>query len=400
MLKSYHLITPKGTKDILLEECEAQSWIEEQLRGIFSGYGYCQVVTPGVEYLDVYANQPGNAGSEHMFKLLDNEGRIMVLRPDSTAPIARLAATRLRRSVMPLRLYYNQRVYRQKGLYSGRRIETAQMGAELIGADSTRADLEMLHIAMEVLAGCGFQDYRIELGHGGLCGLLIDGLPADSGQKEGLRQFIREKNYAALNDLLDTLEQSDQTRAIRHLPGLFGGREVLDRAEAVFQEREAREILAYLRSLFDILRRLGLGDRLLLDLGFVNDNDYYTGIIFQGYVQGLGEAALLGGRYDRLLARFGEPWPAIGFGVNVDLLTKRRLEEGWQRPAPPPGALIWGGTGYEALSLQYAKTLRQTPGMTVENSVFADLAQSEAYARAKGIPQLHEVGETIKIHVL
>jgi ATP phosphoribosyltransferase regulatory subunit len=258
----------------------------------------------------------------------------------------------------------------------------------------------MLQMAMEALEVCGFQDYRVELGHGGLCGLMISRLPADDGQKEGLRQFIRAKNYAALNDLLDTLTQSERTEALRHLPELFGGREVLDQAEGLFQDGEVREILAYLRSLFDILGRLGMSGHLSLDLGFVNDNDYYTGVIFQGYARGLGEAALLGGRYDRLLARFGAPWPAIGFGVNVDLLTKRRLEEGAQKPTPPPDALVWGEPGCEALSLQYARTLRQTPGLTVENGVFADLAQCEAYARAKGIPRIHTVGETIKIRAL
>ncbi|MEL7623980.1 MAG: ATP phosphoribosyltransferase regulatory subunit [Clostridiales bacterium] len=396
-MKKDYLTTPKGAKDILPDECEAQSWIESRLKKIFKSYGYGQVKTPGVEYLDVYAEAPGNLGSEHMFKLIDNEGRILVLRPDSTAPIARLTASRLKKSSKPVRLYYNQRVYRQKGLYSGRRIETAQMGVELIGANSIKADLEMLQMAMEVLESCGLTEYRIELGHGGLCELLISRLAVAEADKEQLRQLIQVKNYAALNDLLDTLGQGDEIQAIKALPRLFGGREVFDQAAEVFKDRETKEILAYMKSLFDVLQQLGLKERLMLDLGFVNDNDYYTGIIFQAYIHGSGEAVLLGGRYDRLLERFGEKLPAIGFGVNVDLLTKNRLDSGLQLPAQPPQVLVWGEPGYEILSLQYAKTLRQTPELVVENGLFQNLDECRAYAAAKGIRHIHVVGQTIEI---
>ena len=396
-MKNDYLTTPKGTRDILLEECEAQSWIEGRLNKSFKGYGYSPVITPGIEYLDVYAEAPGNAGSEHMFKLVDNEGRILVLRPDSTAPIARLVASRLKQSSKPVRLYYNQRVYRQKGIYSGHRIETSQMGVELIGANSIRADLEILQLAMEVLESCGLTEYRIELGHGGLCGLLISRLTADSGSKEQLRQLIQAKNYPALNDFLDALGQDEETRGIKALPGLFGGREILDQAAGVFQDPEIRAIIDYLRTLFDALQQLGLRERLMLDLGFVNENDYYTGVIFQAYIQGFGEAVLLGGRYDRLLERFGEELPAVGFGVNVDLLTKRLMDEGRQPPVKTPQDLVWGAPGFEVAGMQYAETLRQTSDRAVENGLAESLEECRRYAEARGIARVHAVGETVEI---
>lgn len=395
-MKDY-LSTPKGTRDILLEECETQNWIEAKLEACFRKYGYQPVITPGIEYLDVFAGAPGNAGSEYMLKLVDSEGRILVLRPDSTAPIARLVASRLKTSGKPIRLFYNQRVYRQKGLYSGRRIETSQMGVELIGANSMRADLEMLQLAMETLESCGLSDYRVELGHGGLCELLIRRLAVDGGSKEKLRQWIQAKNYPALNDFLDALGQGDEIMAVKALPGLFGGREVLDKASGIGKDRETGEIIAYMRALFDVLQQLGLKDKLILDLGFVNDNDYYTGIIFQAYVRDSGEAVLLGGRYDRLLERFGEQQPAVGFGVNVDLLTKNFMDGGRQAPARAPQALVWGEPGYEVLSLQYAKTMRQAPDIIVENGLFENLEQCKDYAATRGIGQIHVVGKTIEI---
>ena len=397
MIKKDYLTTPKGTRDILLEECEAQNWIEDRLRDSFRSYGYCPVVTPGIEYLDVYAEAPGNTGSEHMFKLVDNEGRILVLRPDSTAPIARLASTRLKQSDKPLRLYYNQRIYRQKNLYSGHNIETSQMGVELIGANTIRADLEMLQMAMETLECCGLTDFRIELGHGGLCELLLSRLTPDDRVKEQLRQLIQSKNYPALNDFLDAMGQSGAALAIKSLPRLFGGWEVFRKAGEMFQDEETKEIIEYMRALSDMLPQFGLGEKLMLDLGFVNANDYYTGIIFQAYLQGSGEAVLLGGRYDKLLERFGERLPAIGFGVNIDLLTKQRLDAGAQGQAKAPALLVWGEPGYEIKSMKYAKTIRQRQGITVENGLFGDLDQCRAYAEAKGMPQIHVVGENVEI---
>ena len=393
-----YLTTPKGARDILLEEGETLRWLEDKLAACFVCYGYSLVITPGIEYLDVYAEAPGNTGNEHMFKLLDNEGRILVLRPDSTAPIARVAASRLKHSSKPVRLYYNQRVYRQKGMYSGRRFETSQMGVELIGAHSLRSDLEMLQLATEALENCGLTDYRIELGHGGLCELLLSRLSLDERSREQLRQWIQAKNYPALRDYLDTLGQSEEITAVRALPGLFGGREVLDRAADILQDEETGEIIDYLRSLFDALQDLGLGERLMLDLGFVNENDYYTGIIFQAYLPGFGEAVLLGGRYDRLLARFGENLPAVGFGVNVDLLTKHRMDEGKQSPVKTPEILVWGAPGFEMQGLQYAATLRQTRSVIVENGLFDTLQKCLDYADARGIRQVHAVGEVVTIY--
>ncbi|MCL1848722.1 MAG: ATP phosphoribosyltransferase regulatory subunit [Clostridiales bacterium] len=392
-----NMATPKGTRDILLEECETQIWLEDKLKDSFVRYGYYPVITPGIEYLDVYADAPGNAGSEFMLKLINSEGEILVLRPDSTAPIARLTASRLKNSSKPVRLYYNQRVYRQKEIYSGRRIEISQMGVELIGANSIRADLEMLQLAVEALENCGLPEYRIELGHGGLCELLLSRLGLDDSGKEQLRQWIQAKNYPALSDFLGAMEQGDEVLAVKALPELFGGREVLDKASSIFHDEESQEIIAYMRALFDVLQELGLKDKLMLDMGFVNDNDYYTGIIFQAYASGSGEAVLLGGRYDRLLERFGEELPAVGFGVNVDLLTKCCMDEGRQAGVRAPQVLVWGEAGYEVLSLQYASTLRQAPGTIVENGLFDHLEQCKAYAAARGIGQIHVVGQRITV---
>ena len=396
-MTTYQLITPKGTKDILLEECEAKRWIEARLRQVYTGYGYNEVVTPGIEFLDVFQAGVCNPGSENMFKLIDNEGRILVLRPDSTAPIARMVSTRLKNSFRPIRLFYNQRVYRQKGMYSGKSTETSQMGVELIGANTAKTDLEVIAMATEALESCCQQEYRIEIGHCGFFEALISRLQADDNQKEQIRLLIGAKNYAALNDLLDTLGQGETAAALKLLPRLFGGAEVFDAAGEIFEDAETKKILDNLRWIYYSLIQMGLKKSVMLDLGFVNDNNYYTGVIFQGYIQGTGEAVLSGGRYDQLLSRFGDPMPAIGFGINVDTLTKLRLTQNLQEAMTLPQILVYGEPGYEVLCLQYAQTLRQQPGMIVENALLGSKEACLAYAVNKGIPKVHVVGQTIEI---
>lgn len=396
-MKNYHLNTPKGTKDILFEECQARRWIEKKLHQVYTGYGYSEVITPGIEFLDVFFQNINNNGSENMYKLIDSEGRILVLRPDSTAPIARLVSTRLKQSIRPLRLYYNQNVYLQKGLYSGKSSETSQMGVELIGANTNRADLEIISMAAEALQQCDIEEYRLEIGHSGFFNALIGQLPFDEEQKEEVRQLIGAKNYAALNDLLDAFPASEGINALKQLPRLFGGEEVFAAAESIFQDAQAKRILDYLHWIYDALMEMGLKDSVMLDLGLVNNNDYYTGVIFQGYVQGSGEVILAGGRYDQLLGQFGESMPAIGFGINVDILTKMRLNKSVNTKIDLPVILVHGEPGYEVLCLQYAQTLRCQPGLIVENALTMDRQACLNYAKERGIQKIHFVGQRIEI---
>ena len=106
-------ITPEGTKDLLFAECQAQNQVMDRIREVFESAGYHQVVTPGFEFYDVFSANTMYYPQETMYKLMDHKGRLMVARPDSTNPIARIKATRLKGCPLPLRLYYSQTVYRQ-----------------------------------------------------------------------------------------------------------------------------------------------------------------------------------------------------------------------------------------------------------------------------------------------
>ena len=131
-MKRFDKITPEGTKDLLFEECRIQKEITNGLHAAFTNDGYHQVVTPGFEFYDVFSTTALYYPQETMYKSLDNKGRVLVARPDSTIPIARLVCSRLKDYPMPLKLYYEQKVFRNNPGLRGRSNEMLQMGVELM----------------------------------------------------------------------------------------------------------------------------------------------------------------------------------------------------------------------------------------------------------------------------
>lgn len=390
-MRYYDKITPDGTRDLLFAECDQRSQVTKTLKDLFVSQGYRRVMTPALEFYDVFGEAAKYLPKETMYKLTDSKGRLMVLRPDCTVPVARLTATRLKGMPLPLRLYYNHNIYRGFPERKSKSVEINQVGIELIGGSSLRSDLEVVELAARSLDKIGSGKYRLELCHIGYFKAIMGSLDADEDTKEEIRLLIEQKNYASLTDILGKAKENKAARALRKLPRLFGGEEVFEKAYDLFDENGAKESLDYLKGIYEYLCRLGLGDKVIIDLGLVNLAEYYTGIIFRGYFDGVGEQVLSGGRYDTLLGQFGENHGSIGFGINVDLASQMVHPE----PEKIPEILIFA-RDISAVpdSVRYRKTLEEQ-GKTAENSVFDTLEETLAYARKKGILTVHLVGEEI-----
>ncbi len=326
-MKKYDRITPEGTKDLLFQECAAQRKIIETLRCTFEEKEYHEVITPGFEFYDVFSSNSMYFPQESMYKLIDHKGRLLAMRPDSTIPIARLTATKLKGHALPIRLYYAQKIYRQQPELRGRSGEVMQMGIELVGLSSFESDIEILTTGMEALSSCCVDDFRIELGHIGIYKLLMDNLNATMEQKERIHALISSKNYAGLSDVLESFPESQTVEILKELPKLFGGREALEKARKLFNgyDQKLLEMLSYLERIFQGLIELNL-DKVMIDFGLVHQAEYYSSLIFRGYIASAGESVLSGGRYDELFKDFGESLPATGFGINVDQLAAGLLK--------------------------------------------------------------------------
>ena len=394
-MKRYDLITPEGTRDLLFDECLARREVEKKLTKLFSGFGYSEVVTPGIEFYDVFSGSSRNFRQENLYKMTDTKGRLIVMRPDSTIPIARLVATRLKDASLPLRLFYNQSIYENNALLKGRSDENVQTGIELIGgSNSRRADYEVLCTAVEALSTFDKENFRLELGHIGYFKELVAKLDVDEGVREDIRMLISNKNYPALNDLLDEVGDTAVTRALRQLPSLFGGAEVFDKASKLYTNPEIEKILESLKEEYERLTSLGFEGKISVDLGFVSHIAYYTGIVFRGYLSEIGQSVLKGGRYDGLIREFGKDCPAVGFGINVDAVARHLRRIGERFELKTPDALIFGEKGYVVESISYAQKL-VAEGISVETSLFDTYDESVEYAKSRGIKRMIRIADEI-----
>lgn len=321
-------ITPEGTRDKLFEECAAEKNITDKLREIFEDRGYREVKTPGFEFYDVFASNSNYYPQESMYTLSDSRGRLMTVRPDSTIPIARMTATKLKGSELPIKVYYSQNVFRQQPELKGKSSEIMQMGIELIGDSSYESDLEMLSTAAQTMKNVTTGNFRIELGHVGIYKLLMENLDAGFEEKESIHRYVSSKNYAALNDILDRFPKNKTANILKELPGLFGGEEALKDAMDLTEGYDSKltDMLAHMEKIIRSLKKEGIEENVMIDFGLVNQAEYYSSLIFKGYMEGMGEPVLSGGRYDDLLSDFGEEYPATGFALNVDLLTTGMMD--------------------------------------------------------------------------
>ncbi|MEE1155177.1 MAG: ATP phosphoribosyltransferase regulatory subunit [Acutalibacteraceae bacterium] len=385
-MRKYYKLTPEGTRDLLFEESTAINSVSSIINNVFKEKGYYQVITPGLEFYDTFSLDGFGYMSEEMFISTDKKGRLLVMRPDSTVPMARVVSTRLQDELLPLRLCYNQPIYRNNKALAGKSNEIRQAGMELIGAGGKRADLELIISAIEVLKRIT-PDFRIELGHAVFLKALLNKMDIDENKKEEIRLYIESKNYSALISLLDEIPDSDTTKALKKLPRLFGGEEIFSKALPLFKDTEAEFALVYLKDLYTELSKILPENNLMIDLGMVQKNDYYSDMIFCGYVEGSGDAVLTGGRYDHLLNQFQKSICAAGFGVDVDELAKIYMNiNGAEIPATPD-LLVYGDDGFEIEAIKMKEELSKQ-GYICEYCVSETLEDAKAYAVAKGIKKL------------
>ena len=379
--------TPRGTHDLLYNRCALIRRVEKSLIECYALRGYKEVMTPLLEYYDVFAYAENTLDHGDIYKLVDG-GNILVIRPDSTTPIGRLVATKLSDSPLPIRLYYSQDVVRFGNGHSGSK-QIRQSGVELIGADGAKADIEIAETAIRALEAAGLDNFKLELGHAGIFKALTARIDFSADDLEQVRKLIEVKNYPALNDVLGTYAEKypSECEAISRLPRLFGGREVFDEAAALVKENFAAEQIEYLKHIYNLLDGLGFGEKIVLDLGLVHHMDYYTGVIIGGYASGSGERVLSGGRYGALYEKYGMNISATGFAVNVDAVCDALEKTFGVEKSPPPDVMIFYAPGNEVKAYQIAEEYRRS-GICAEMSVAETLEEAVGRAKEKGIKKL------------
>lgn len=291
------------------------------LRALFEQYGYKKFKMSKFEEYDFYADNRSFLSSETILTFTGLDGKLLALKPDVTLSIVK--NTKGNREAAE-RVYYNENVYRaRKGV--GEYKEIMQVGLEYIGEVDEYATLEVLLLAQKSLKAISDQ-YIMDLSHMGFVAGLMEEVNLPYAQQKAVLSCISEKNAHGIRAICTEAGLAgEMTQKLEALASLYGGLEpTLEKAKALCCNEKMEQAVAELEGILRCLKIGGNEQNVNLDFSIVNDMDYYTGIIFQGFINGVPAGILSGGRYDNLLHKMGKDADAIGFAVYLDLL--ERLE--------------------------------------------------------------------------
>lgn len=354
------LHTPEGVRDVYGKECARKLTIENKINNIFNLYGFHNVQTPTFEFFDIFNKERGSVPSKNLYKFFDREGNTLVLRPDLTPSIARIAAKNYMDVNVPIKLCYNANTYINNSELQGKLKEITQLGCELIGDDSVEVDAEMVALVVNSLKSAGFDKFLVEIGQVDFYKGLLEECGFEDDVEEELRVRIENKNFFGVEELLDSKDiPSNVKDTFLKLPSLFGSSDVLDKAKELATNEKSLKAIEKLEEVYSILVDYGVADYISFDLGMLSNFNYYTGIIFKAYTYGTGDAIVAGGRYDKLLSQFGKDSAAIGFAVYMDQLLMAMSSQKMEGDTDYAYEVLIYDTELRKTALQLATGLRE-----------------------------------------
>ncbi|MBR4172828.1 MAG: histidine--tRNA ligase [Clostridia bacterium] len=313
---------PKGTEDLLPKESFRWQFLEEKFKNIAKLYGYKEIRVPTFEHTELFERGMGDTTDvveKQMYTFLDKGGRSVTLRPEGTASVCRsYLENNLYADSLPLKMWYELPCFRYENKQKGRLREFHQFGVEVFGSKGPMIDAEVVSFAMEFLKGAGLSDMSVNVNS-------IGCPECRAKYNEALKDYLRPH----LSELCDTCKSRFDRNPLR----------ILDCKSPVCGEivKNAPRLLDYIcddcREHFEgFLKSLeALGIEYNIDSGIVRGLDYYTKTVFE-IISG-GFTVCGGGRYDGLIEEFGgDKTPAIGFGLGIERLLLRLLEQGVEIP--------------------------------------------------------------------
>ncbi len=391
-MKQHLLHTPEGFRDIYNGECEKKLDLEEKLYNILKTYGYHPIQTPSFEFFDIFGKEIGTTASKDLYKFFDREGNTLVLRPDITPSVARVAANYFMEEDMPVRFCYKGNTFINTGSLLGRLKECTQLGAELIGDPTADADAEMLSMVAECLLHAGLKEFQISVGHVGILQGMMEAAGFDEDEEEKLRSLIMNNNFFGVESFIEERHLEDGLKQLFSVIGrIYPSAEAFQEAKAAARRYpKIHAAMEHLEKLHSLLLLYGIDKYISFELGVISSYKYYSGILFHGYTFGSGEPVVKGGRYDRLLKHFGKNAPAVGFVIVTDQLLAALSRQKIKTPIEHSCQLVVYEEAYREDAVVYARKQR-TAGCSVELLLKAPdrtRADYEAYAKRNQIARV------------
>ncbi|NRD76503.1 ATP phosphoribosyltransferase regulatory subunit [Bacillus sp. BRMEA1] len=310
---------PLGMRDTLPELYDKKHRVRTSISETMKLWGYQFIETPTLEYYET-VGAASAINDAQLFKLLDKEGHTLVLRPDMTAPIARVAASKLLEEDLPVRLAYSANVFRAQQREGGRPAEFEQIGVECLNEETVTCDGEVIALLISSLKKSGLAKFQVSIGHVGFAQELFMQILGTNGRATALRKFLYEKNYVGYREHVNSLQLSsiDKQRLLKLLQ-LRGGEEVLESAFEIIENGKGRDAIVELKELWAVIKDYGAEEHVKFDFSIVSHMSYYSGILFEAYAGNVGFPLGNGGRYS-LIEKFGKKASATGFALRVDML--------------------------------------------------------------------------------
>lgn len=287
------------------------------LRSLYRKYGYLPYKMSKFEEYDLYLRNKDFLISDSIITFNDTNGKLMALKPDVTLSIVKNSSYE---KGVTQKLFYNENVYRVSGSTHAYK-EIMQTGLECIGDVSLYDIAEVLMLALESLEKIG-GEFVLDVSHLGVISAIIDEAQTDEGFKKELLRLLGEKNSHEIKALCRQYGVSEEVcEKLTALVGLYGSKEsVTAKLRALCKNEKMNQAVDEIEQLCDILCVCPLCEKINFDFSIVNNMNYYNGIVFKGYIDGIPESVLSGGQYDALMQKMGKKGSAVGFAVYLDLL--------------------------------------------------------------------------------
>jgi len=391
------LHTPKGTRDYLPSEVEHYRYIEDRLRENFKLWGYQEICSPTIEFVEALSTGVGSELVDSMFKFQDFDGKIVALRPEMTAPVARIITTRMPSTPEPIRLFYVCNVFRYSQSYVERGREFWQAGVELVGCNTPEADGEILALLTSSLEKIGLKEVRVDVGHASLLKNLIKATGLDEEKKGILQKLLGYRDEARLEKFMD---QNNLPSNLREAFLKLSSCRRLDEISSVSlgssKYGKTEDHMRNLLEVRNVLAEYGIENLVFFDFSLTRKIEYYTGIVFEASVPNLGLPLGGGGRYDNFIEKFGKlKIPAIGFALEIEKCLQALEAQGFQ-PQKREKIRILVASKFRDAAVKAVSALHNAGVVAILDVARSDEEKIVKYAELVGIDYVIFVGSTVE----
>lgn len=286
---------------------------------IYEQYGYTRFKMNKFEEYDTYVKNKDFLISDKVITFTDTNGKLLALKPDVTISIIKNSDDT---SSSVQRVYYKENVYRvSENSHSFK--EIMQSGLECIGNIDVYNICEVIFLAAKSLSDIS-ESFVLDISHLGLVSSVLKAAGLTDSMSKEILVYIGEKNIPAVVSSCEKWGiKKDFTEKIVSLISHCGPlKDAAEKFSAFCINDECTSFYNELLEISEILTSAGLGDNVKIDFSVVNDMNYYNGIVFRGYIEGVPTGILSGGQYDRLMAKMGKKNKAIGFAIYLDMLER------------------------------------------------------------------------------